>query len=224
MSCRCPRHIVSFVVPRLEPQRQLACLPIDHNGAESLYDRVGQRIKLCHLAFYLTAFLHAFSALNETCLRVDNHSVPQTKIDAESAVARFRFCRIQHCIHFPFALEIHLVRQLIGCCGGQRHERQCHQRPTHSHSLPPIRPPPPPWGAHATNLPGAPPLPPPPPHPPPAPAIILIPCRGRAREYEQLLRCRDPAIGALRLGAEALTRRLVGVLLLDRDDEVDAFG
>src|SRR5262249_30314491 len=82
-----------------------------------------------------------------------------------------------------------------------------------------------PSSADASNLDGARSLPPPRRTPPPRPpAIILIPCRGRAREYEQLLRCRDPAIGALRLGAEALTRRLVGVLLLDRDDEVDAFG
>src|SRR6476620_9761789 len=64
MSCRRSRRIGSLVVPRLEPQRQFTRLSVDHNGAESLYDRVGQRIKLCHLAFYLTAFLRALSALN----------------------------------------------------------------------------------------------------------------------------------------------------------------
>jgi hypothetical protein len=108
-----------LVVPRLEPKRQLARLSIDHNGAESLYDRAGQGIQLCHLAFYLTIFLHAFSALNDTCLHIDDHSVPQTKIDAERAVTRLRFWRIQHCIHFSLALEHHLIRQLIGHDGMQ---------------------------------------------------------------------------------------------------------
>src|SRR5215471_17099907 len=56
------------------------------------------------------------------------------------------------------------------------------------------------------------------------PAIILIACCARAREHEQLLRRRDPALGALRLGAEALAGGLVRVVLLDRDDEIDAFG
>jgi len=47
--------------------------------------------------------------------------------------------------------------------------------------------------------------------------------RSRA-QYEQLLGRRDPAVGALRLGAEARAGGLVRVLLLDRDDEVDALG
>src|SRR5262245_8567335 len=85
------RRVGPLVVPRFDPKRQLTRVPVDHNGAESLYDRVGLRVKLCRLASYLAALLHAVSALNETGLRIDDRSVPQTKIDAEGAVTCLRF-------------------------------------------------------------------------------------------------------------------------------------
>src|SRR5262249_13441161 len=119
---------------RLEPKRQLSGIPVEENGAEPSYDRVGKRVKFCRFAFDLTILLHAIGALDDTCLGVDDRSVLQTKIDAKAGAARLRVVwGLQHRVHVSLAAQKQFLRQLVGREGLQRNECQYCESATVSH-------------------------------------------------------------------------------------------
>jgi len=119
--------------PRIQAKASTSGIPVDHNGAEPLYDRVGERIKSCRLAL-ISPFSCTQSVPSTTPVWVSTIDPSfKTKTDAEGAAARLRFPRIQHRIHLPSHCSSSSFGSSSAAKAGSDIKRQRYERATGSH-------------------------------------------------------------------------------------------